>query len=548
VRQIDRRIGLMFGAFALVLVAAFARAAWLQTVKSGEYRALARAQQVSEVVVPGIRGSILDRHGQPLAVSEDAKTVIATPYQVRDPERTAAELAPLVGETQSEVLDSIDDRSSGFAYVAEAVPLDYAERIEDLALPGISTTPDVRRNYPQGPIAASLLGAVGSKNQGLSGLEAGYQARLGARDGRREIVYDARGNPLRFDVIEPGSRGTGLRTTIDASIQAKADEAVANVTRDYEAAGAAAIVMNPNTSEVLAMSSAPSFDPAHLERASEESLLNRPTGFTYEPGSTFKAFTVAGAIEDGLVTPETPYYLPSKLRVADRVIKEAHARPPITATVSQILAQSSNVGAVKVGQTLGEERFSKWVDRFGFGAPTRTGFPGEERGIVPPLSDYSGSSIGNLPIGQGLSATLIQMASAYSAIANGGVLHRPRLLEQAGGARERGRRIISERTASQVRAMLEGVLAPGGTASEVEVPGYTLAGKTGTAEKAVDGGYSETNYVASFVGFAPADKPEVLIAVLVDEPRSEIAGGVVAAPVVAEIASYTLPYLGVSPG
>jgi cell division protein FtsI/penicillin-binding protein 2 len=219
-------------------------------------------------------------------------------------------------------------------------------------------------------------------------------------------------------------------------------------------------------------------------------------------------------------------------------------------SVSEILAHSSHVGAVTIGLQLGSERFSRWIERFGFGRPTGVRFPGEERGLVPELEEYSGSTMGNLPLGQGLSVTPMQMVAGYAAIANGGMLRRPQLIREVGGEPvdvPRGRRVISSAVAAEVRTMLEGVLAPGGTASEVSVPGYTLAGKTGTAEVAENGTYSETKYVASFIGFAPAEDPRLLVAVIVDQPQGDIYGGSVAAPAFGEIAAFALPYLGVSP-
>jgi hypothetical protein len=552
VRAINRRVGLLFGVFALVLFAALLRAGWLQVVKSGDLQAQAREQQVAEVKVPGLRGRVLDRRGNPLALSEDAVDVVATPYQIKDPAMTAARLAPYVTDSPTDISNAISDPTSGFAYVSKGVSLFDGKKIEDLGIPGITTLSTSRRVYPQGTVAAQVLGAVGSENQGLTGLEAGQQSVLGASDGSQEIVYDARGYPLRFETSKEATMGRDIQLTIDSSIQAKAEEAVASVGQRYAAKDAAAVVMNPNTGDVLAMASWPGFDPHDLSSATNEDLLNRPTGYTYEPGSTFKAFTVAGALEDGVVTPNSSFTLAPKIKVYDRVISESHPRPTVTLSVGQILAQSSNVGAVTIGLEQGADRFSSWVDRFGFGKQTGIQFPAEEQGIVPKRDEYSGSSMGNLPIGQGLSVTPIQMATAYSAIANGGKLLAPRLVTKVDGTpttpAHKPKRIISESTAASVREMLKGVVEAGGTAAEVSVPNYTLAGKTGTAEKAEGGGYSETKYVASFVGFAPADNPQLVIAVLVDEPQYETAGGEVAAPVVADIASYALPYLGIAPG
>ncbi|MEY2533638.1 MAG: hypothetical protein QOF29_1548, partial [bacterium] len=279
---------------------------------------------------------------------------------------------------------------------------------------------------------------------------------------------------------------------------------------------------------------------------------NRAVGFNYEPGSTFKAITVAGALEAKEVTPDTSFNLPPQIQVADRTIGESHVRGHVTLTTSEILAESSNVGAIKVGLKMGKKSFDAWVRRFGFGKPTGVDLPGEERGIVLPVSQYSGSSMGNLPIGQGIAVTPMQMASAYAAIANGGVLRPPQVVRRVDGepvSTPKGRRVISERTSLQLRTMLEGAFAPGGTASEVSIPGYKLAGKTGTANKIdpTSGEYSKAAYVASFIGFAPALHPELLIAVVVDEPQGAIYGGEIAAPAFGKIASFALPYLRIPP-
>jgi cell division protein FtsI/penicillin-binding protein 2 len=404
--------------------------------------------------------------------------------------------------------------------------------------------------YPEGKLAAPLLGAVGFDAQGLTGLEAADDDLLGGANGERQVVFDGLGKEIERDTLSGAQQGEDLRLTIDAGVQARTEEVLANVAQTYQPRRATAIVMDPRNAEVLAMADWPSFDPSDPSSASPEALRSMATGFTYEPGSTFKAFTVAGALSERLVTPSTVFYLPSEIQVADRKISDAEARGPESLTVAQILAQSSNVGAVKIGLELGAERFYNWVRRFGFGDPTGIDFPGEEQGIVPTLSEFSGSTIGNLPIGQGLSVTPIQMAAAYSAIANGGILRPPRLILDEGDTpvpEPEGHRVISKQTAAQLRQMLEGVLAPGGTASEVSVPGYTLAGKTGTAEVAVDGGYSDSQFVASFVGFAPAQHPQLLVAVVVDEPQGNYYGGVVAAPAFGEIAKFALPYLEIPP-
>jgi cell division protein FtsI (penicillin-binding protein 3) len=326
------------------------------------------------------------------------------------------------------------------------------------------------------------------------------------------------------------------------------------VGRVFHPKDATAIVMDPNTGAILAMANWPQVNANDPAAASPEALENRAVGFDYEPGSTFKSVTVSAALQEGLITPTTGFEIPDQIQVADRTIHDDTEHPGESLTTAQILAQSSNVGAIKIGLIEGASRFSQWVSRFGFGAPTGVDLPGEEIGLVPSLSHYSGSSMGNLPIGQGESVTPIQMATAYAAIANGGILRPPHIVGSINGRRTRepaGRRVISATTAAQLRRMLEGVLAPGGTASEVSIPGYQLAGKTGTANKVdpATGEYSKSAYVASFMGFAPASDPKLLCAVIIDEPQSgSIFGGVVAAPAFGQIMSFALPYLGIPPG
>jgi cell division protein FtsI (penicillin-binding protein 3) len=548
-RLVERRIGLLFAASFLCFAVILGRALWIQGVRGGALASQAIGQQTELVTVPGLRGRVLDRRGGALAVSEDAASIYATPYQVKDPGRTASRLAPLLDLSSAQLLKQLTTKG-GFSYLARKVDVPTAERIKRMKLPGIGALPDSRRTYPQGDLAAQVIGAVGTDNRGLSGLEAGEQRALGGSDGEEKVVKDALGEPIRLETVRPASDGEDIKTTLDSAIQARTEQVLTGVGATYAPKGATAIVMDPRNAQVLAMANWPAVDLGDLAAADPANLQNQATGFTYEPGSTFKAFTVAGALEDHVVTPDTMFHLEPTIQVADRTITDAEDRGPVDLTVSQILAQSSNVGAVTIGLKLGATKFSRWVSRFGFGHQTGIQYPGEERGIVPSYQDYSGSSIGNLPMGQGLSVTPVQMVAAYAAIANGGILRRPQLLERVDGEpvkEPRGRRVIGPRVAAELRQMLEGVLAPGGTASEVTVPGYTLAGKTGTAQVAENGGYSETKFVASFIGFAPAVNPRLLIAVIVDQPQGDIYGGSVAAPAFGKIASFALPYLGIPP-
>lgn len=548
--RIDRRLGLLFSLFVLLLSVVAARAVWVQAVRGGPLSADAQSQQVESVVIPGHRGTILDRKGNELAVSEDAVSVYATPYQVEDPALAARKVGRVLDLPAEEILSALAEGGAGFAYLARKVDLPRAKRIQALDLDGIGVLPDSRRTYPQGKLAGQVVGTVGIDNEGLTGLEAAHDEVLRGDDGEREVVRDATGDELERTTVEGAEEGDELRLTIDASIQAQTEEVLKGIGETYEPAGATAIVLDPRTSDVLAMANWPSVDPSRPEEADPDELGNMATGFTFEPGSTFKAFTVAGALEEGIVTPSKVFDLPPTITLYDRTIGEAHERGHVSLSVAEILAQSSNVGAVTVGLELGDKRFDRWIRRFGFGTPTGVDFPGEEQGIVIPPEDYSGSTMGNLPIGQGLAVTPVQMATAYAAIANGGMLRPPNIVldqDDTDAAEPNGRRVLRKATAAQVSEMLEGVLAPGGTAEEVAVPGYTLAGKTGTAQKVIDGEYSESQYVASFVGYAPAEDPRLLVSVVVDDPKGSHYGGTVAAPAFGEIATFALPYLGVKP-
>ena len=548
-RLIERRVGLLFAGFLLCFLVVIGRAFWLQGVQGGALASQAISQQTETVTVPGLRGTLLDRRGNALASSEDAATIFATPYQVKNPPLAAEKLARILELDKGDVLRDLTV-DSGFSYIAQKVSLEQAGRIERLGLEGIGELPDSRRTYPQGEMAGQVIGAVGSENQGLIGLEAGEEDALAGSDGERRIVRDALGDPIRLETVEEAEDGEDVKLTLDPLIQAETERALAGIGESFSPKGATAIVMDPRSSQVLAMANWPPVDPSDLSEVSNDDLINRATGFNYEPGSTFKAFTVAAALEEKLVTPASSFTLAPAIEVADRTIEDSHPRGTETLSVAQILANSSNVGAVTIGLEVGAEKFSRWIDRFGFGRPTGVQFPAEEEGIVPELDEYSGSSMGNLPIGQGLAVTPMQMMAGYAAIANGGMLRPPQLIQRVGEEaveEPRGRRVIKEQVAAEVREMLEGVLAPGGTASEVSVPGYTLAGKTGTAEVAEDGTYSETKYVASFIGFAPADEPKFLAAVIVDQPQGDIYGGSVAGPAFGQIAAFALPYLGVAP-
>jgi cell division protein FtsI (penicillin-binding protein 3) len=549
---VDRRIGLLFATFLTLLAIAGLRSVQIGVLKGGKLSSAAATQQIRTLTVPAQRGSITDRNGVVLAVSEPADDISATPYLVKDPVRTAAKIAPILGVPEDELVKKLARRDTGFVYLARQVPGAKSDKVQALGLAGLQFDPGNHRVYPHGWLASQVLGSVGTDGNGLFGLEYGFNTRLHGHDGVRRTVNDALGKPVAVTDPKPAVAGEGLSLTIDAKIQDKVEQVLQNVGETYRPKGATAIVMDPNDGELLAVANWPRInanDPAAAPGYANE---DRAVGFTYEPGSTFKAITVAGALQDKIVTPTTSFDLAPQIQVADRVIGEAETRGPITLTTAGILAQSSNVGAITIGLREGADRFDKWIHRFGFGKPTGADLPGEERGLVLPRAKYSGSTMGNLPIGQGISVTPMQMATAYSAIANGGILRPPHVVREIDGKpapEPVGHRVISPAVAAQLRTMLEGVFAPGGTASEVSIPGYQLAGKTGTANKIdpATGEYSKSRYVASFMGFAPAANPKLLVAVMVDEPQGAIYGGTVAAPAFGRIMSFALQYLRIPP-
>ncbi len=466
-------------------------------------------------------------------------------------------MAPLLGQAQASVLTKLSERR-GFVYLARALPAKAAQAVLALKIAGVTGTPVMRRVYPRGTLAAQVLGVVGSEGKGLAGLEYSRNGLLAGVSGQRRVVSDAIGQPVSISETRREVPGESLSLTLDANIQQRAEDVLAAVARVFGPKDATAIVMDPRSGAILALANWPQVDVNDPSAYSPEAMANamedRAVGFDYEPGSTFKAVTVSGALEAGVITPSTPFNIPDQIQVAEKTIHDDTEHPEETLTTAQILARSSNVGAIKIGGLEGAPRFNEWVHRFGFGAPTGVDLPGEEKGVSLPLSEYSGSSMGNLPIGQGELVTPLQMATAYAAIANGGILRPPHVVRAIGGRvqpQPAGHRIISPATSAELRQMLKGVLGPEGTASEVSIPGYELAGKTGTASK-IDpstGEYSKSAYVASFIGFAPANDPKLLCAVVVDEPSAgSIYGGTVAAPAFGQIMSFALPYLGIAPG
>jgi cell division protein FtsI/penicillin-binding protein 2 len=550
-RLANRRIRFLLAVFAVAFAAMLGRAVWLQAVEAGTLSRLATEQHDSKVALPAGRGALLDRTGLQLAIGRDATTVFANPRQVGDPRATALAAGKDLRLDPEQLYTKLADRSRGFVFLARKADPERAQKLKERGITGVFFSSEERRAYPQGRIAAQALGYAGIDNRGLAGLELQLDSPLAGKAGHERFIRDPSGRSI--DVVEsvPARDGDDVVLTLDHTIQSYAESVLQRTISNWGAKAASAIVLDPRNGEILAMAVVPGFDANRYGQSSRDLQRNRAVTDTYEPGSTFKVVTIAAALSTGIVSPSTAFTLPYEIEVADRRIHDSHERATQRMTVAQILSRSSNVGTVTVAQMLGQNRLARWIERFGFGKKTGIDFPGETRGIVLPVEKWSGSTIGNVPIGQGIAVTPVQMAAAYGAVANGGVWVRPHLVKRIGtrpAPRVERRRIVGRPVASQVMAMMQDVVnEAGGTGALARLEGYSVAGKTGTASKPEKGGYSDTRYVASFVGVVPAGSPRLVVLVSVDEPRGAIWGGVVAAPAFQEIARYALQYLEIPP-
>ena len=547
-RRANHRIQLLLVSFGLLFAVAIARAAWVQGAQHNRFAKMAITQHRETIEVPAGRGTIYDRTGEPLAIGEQGTTVYADPRNIADAQRAAVVAGKALGLDANELYPVLKDRSKGFVYVARKADPVQAAALSKRGIPGLGFYPEELRAYPQGTVAAHVLGFAGTDNHGLDGLERSLDRTLSGTPGFETIVKDPFGRAIDVVTSKAEKPGRNVTLTIDHQIQANAEQILARRVKQFGARGGAAIVMDTRTGAILAMANNPTFDANSFATSSPDARRNRAVTDAYEPGSTFKIVTIAGALEDNVVAPTTRFTLAPTIQVADRVIHEAHIRGTEVMSVKEILAQSSNIGTITVAERLGPGELSSWIDRFGFGKPTGIDYPGESSGLVLPLEDWSGSTIGTVPIGQGIAVTPLQMVSAYATIGNGGVRVTPHLVGKVGTKRlgtPKGTRVVSRHTSERMMSMFRDVVLEG-TGTQAAIPGYTVAGKTGTAQKAESGRYVK-KYVASFVGLVPAKNPRLAILVMVDEPHGNIYGGVVAAPAFRDIARFDLQYLEVPP-
>jgi cell division protein FtsI (penicillin-binding protein 3) len=551
---IDGRIRLLRFFFIVFLVLVGGKAVALAS-SSQHLTWLAQQQQMAKVVLPAHRGSILDRTGAELAVGKPQQTVFATPYLLDDPRAAADELCDALQLNRrrqrralTQLLVKAKRDKGGFAYVARKVDPELARAALALDLPGVGSYAEEERTYPGKGSAAQVIGFANIDNKGIAGIEMLYDKELSGRPGSETIVRDPAGHALKTVSQTDPVSGANVRLTLDSEIQYTAEDILEKTVRDTGAKAATAIVMDPRTGEVRAMVNVTKegFHGFGKDAAADR---NRAVTDQYEPGSIFKLVTISGALADGQVTPDTKFTLPPTLTLYDRTINESHPRGTVIYTVREILQWSSNVGAVKIGMQMGADQMHHWIKAFGFGKTTGIEFPGESSGSVAAVADWSGTSIVNIPMGQGIAVTPMQMAEAFSTVANNGLAVKPRLVAQVGNtvcAKAEKHRVIPARTAKQVRSMLATAVAEG-TGTKAQIPGYEVAGKTGTAEIALPdgGGYAKGTYVASFVGMVPADHPRLVVLVAVN--GTAMFGGDAAAPAVKKIMQFSLQHLEIAP-
>ncbi|PYR02051.1 MAG: hypothetical protein DMF97_05825 [Acidobacteria bacterium] len=536
-----------------------ARLVHLQVVRHGDLVARAERQQLGTSEAPAKRGDIVDRRGHVLATSVDADTIYAVPSEIGDPDATVARLCAAFSDCTAKERQALGERlrqRKAFAYVRRQVSPDYKRRVEDLNLEGVGFMTESKRFYPNKELAAHLLGWVGVDNIGLGGLESTYDSIIRGKPGKVLVQTDARRHAYSRTEWPP-TAGSTVELTIDEYLQHVAERELEAGVRENRAGSGTAIVMNPHTGEILALANVPTFNPNAFRDATDNERRNRGVQDLYEPGSTFKVVTASAAIEEQVMPINTWIDTsPGRVYISGRKpITEDRGRNLGVLSFTDVIVKSSNIGAIKIGFKVGTERMSRFVSLFGFGRVSSPDFPGENPGIVWSPEKWTESALASVSMGYQIGVTPLQMAMAVSSVANGGELVEPRVIRAVYRDNRRYvvkpktlRRTISRETAATLTSIMEEVVNRG-TAKRAQIPGYTIAGKTGTASKLVNGHYSHTDNNASFVGFVPSRNPALTIIVVVDSPHGENGthGGSVAAPIWKRITEPALQHLGVAP-
>jgi cell division protein FtsI (penicillin-binding protein 3) len=543
-----------------LLVVVVGRLAYLQGVDGRAYTEAAVQSRLHTYPIAAIRGSILDAKGRTLAYTVDASRVVADPTVVSDPARTALALTTLLDVPVPDLTAKLSQKNR-YVVLASQVSPQTTDAIQKLQLAGISFEDDPVRLYPAGVVGGQVVGFVGRDGTGLAGIEHAFQKQLAGTNGQRRVEVGSGGNPIPSGIDEstPATDGSSVQLTIDEDLQYVVDQRLVSACQDGETAQASVVVLDVHTGQVKAMGSCPGYDPGNYSKTDPNLLGNPAVSDVFEPGSVMKAVTLSAVLQEGVATPDTVLTVPDSVQAGDVVVKDAANHDPIQWTVTGIMAHSSNVGTIMLERQLpgGNATLEKYLRAFGVGSSTGVGLPGESAGILQSSKNWTASRAANVPIGQGVSITTLQMASIYQTIANGGVRIPPRIVESVtspDGAVTREKapaatRVVSAATAAKMTYMLESVLSRHGTAPTANVPGYLAAGKTGTAQRAnpACGCYTGGGYVTTFSGFAPADDPQYVVAVSLERPTSSAEGGEVAAPVFSDIMKYALTANGIVP-
>jgi cell division protein FtsI (penicillin-binding protein 3) len=553
---LKRRLAVAAAGFVLWTAAIEGRLVYLQVVRHADLSARAERQQMRTVTAPAKRGEILDRRGRVLAYSVDAESIYAVPSEIEQPQKAVATICGALEDCTAKEREQLLERfgrQRAFVYVRRQVMPEQARRVKALDLEGIGFMKESRRFYPNKELAAHVLGYVGIDSDGLNGIEATYDGLIKGKPGTVLVQTDARRHA--FSRLEkPPTTGASLELTVDEYLQHIVERELKAGVHEFRASSGSALVMDPHTGEILALANYPTFNPNAFAHASESAQRNRAVQDLYEPGSTFKIVTAGAAIEEQMIQPSDSIDVSAGLiRFGRRVINDDHKYKVLS--FEDVIVKSSNVGAIKVGLKLGPERLGLYVNRFGFGRPISPDFPGESAGIVWEPSKLNDSALASVSMGYQVGVTPLQMAAAVSSVANGGELLEPRVVravirdgKRIPVPRKVLRRTVNAGTASELTRIMEAVVERG-TAKLAQVAGYTVAGKTGTAKKLVNGSYlGHSNYNASFVGFVPSRKPVFTIVVLIDSPHAKsYYGGIVAAPVWQRIADTALRHSGIPP-
>ena len=539
------RLALVAGALGLCSLALVVRAVDLQLVDDAFYRQQGDARFLREIPIPTSRGMITDRNGEPLAVSSPVESVWGNPQELlKSPDRLP-ELAKALGIPHEHLLRKLGQRADKeFVYLSRRINPAAARRILAHGIPGVFSQREFRRFYPQGEAMAHVLGFTNIDDRGQEGLELAFDEWLRGKPGIKKVIRDRRGRIVEnVDLVEPAEPGHDLTLSIDRRIQYLAYRELKAALLEHDASSGSVVVLDVATGEVLAMASLPSYNPNAVDGSNREGRRNRSVTDVVEPGSTMKPFTVAAALDAGVVTPNTLVETgPGYMALGRYTIRDTHNYG--TLTVTGVVTKSSNIGATKLAMKLPDATFHRSIVDFGFGASTGSGFPGESSGVLPAPGNWSGSSKATISYGYGLSATPLQIAQAYAALGNGGRLVTPTFVK---GQRNQPEQAIDPDVAAEVVRMMETVTLPGGTATRAAILGYRVAGKTGTSRKASAGGYSR-NYVSLFAGLVPASDPRFAMVVVVNDPREgSIYGGTVSAPVFHNVMSGALRLMDVPP-